>query len=440
MRFQKEIERITREQFGVGPDAVADNEIIYRVDNPAAFDRMKSDFDVGLSTHPDAKSVLRRSFVGPKFAVFLLAAYPADEISRIRPESRRYYPICTIEEIRRIESPSSAADVLLKMRADEIASSTRLHRVFLRRRELNTSSWALSKHFSNVAFESYVTNLPDEQRRICEQVSAGTAFLLEPNGICISSPWGPVVVISESLENYLYYMNVYLMTLDSKAMSEEDASQALYISLRTMMMTETPDFDLDPRGLAPEPIHAKAHSVTKLQMDFIIGHEYAHILGGHINSIRMAALEVLPLPTRDQPKIYSHVQEQEFAADLGSLLNPGWSKRQLIPYVYAAHLFFYGLDLLEEVTDYLRPNSPQGQHPPARDRLVRLRTELASRGLFDEEHSGDNEEMSTTFLRLDFIRKSLRDILPKADDQMKVYGSMYLHSRRLLPLFDRIDY
>jgi len=440
MLFEEEISRITRAQFGIEPSMFADIETIYRADDPIMFDQMRSGFEAGLSAHSDPDGVLRKCFVGPDFAVFLLAAYPNDELQSIRPESRLYYPVCTYDEIRRIESPASAADILLKLRADEIAENVRLHRVFLRRRERTGSSWALSTHFSNGAFESYVSNLPDEKRQICESVAAGTAFLLQPNGICISTPWGTVVVVSESLEHYLYYMNFFLMTLDSKITSEEDASQALYIAIRTMMRTETPDFDLDPRGMAPEPLNERILSVVGAQIAFIVGHEYAHIIGGHIKNIRMAVPEMASMKSKDRPKIYSPAQEQEFAADLGSMLNPEWSKEQLFPYVAAAHWFFYGLDLLEEVTEYLEPNRRPGQHPSARDRLRHLRAELVGRELFDEEKCGDDAALAHTFVRLDGVKQSLRNILPKATDRLKVYGSQYLPSHRPGRLLDRIHY
>ena len=405
-----------------------------------AFDRMRANFLEGLSQHPDPSSVNRRCFVGPDFAVFLLHSYPAEDVQGIRQELHKYYPICSLEEIRRIEQPATASDILLKIRADEIASSTRLHRVFLRRRALNKSSWQLSTHFSTAPFESYVFNLPDEERRICEQVAAGTAFLLQPNGLCVATPWGPVVVISETLEHYLYYMNVFLLSQHADNKIDGDASQALYIAMRIMSGAEAPDFDLDPRGTAAEPLNSKARSLVQSQIDFIVGHEYAHILGGHVRTIRRAAPGVLPLPGELEPNVYSPLEEQEFAADLGSLLYPQWSKRQLIPYVGAAHWFFYGLDLLEEMNHYLNPKRPRGQHPSARERLFRLRTELMNRELFDHETYGDGSALATTIKRLDQMRARIREILPQAGDQLQAYGSHYLAPERPSGLFDRIHY
>jgi hypothetical protein len=440
MPFEEEIAHITREHFGIRPGISADTETIFRADNPTEFDRMKADFDAGLLKHRDPPSVMRRCFVGPKFAVFLLCAYPVEEIQNIPPQLRRYYPVCTTEEIRRLDSPKSAEDVLLRLRADEIVNNIRLFRVFLKRREVSGQSWSLSSHFSNGQFESYLLNLPEEKQRICAPVAAGTAFLLHPNGVCVSTPWGPVIVVSESLENYLYYMNVFLLTLDSEETEQQESTQALFIAIRTMILTETPDFDLDPRGLAPEPVNERARSLARTQMDFVVGHEYAHILCGHVRGIRLTAPSVFPLPPPKQPRIFSPAQKQEFAADLGSLLNPGWGKQQIVPYVYAVHFFFYGLDLLEEVTEYLHPKRQAGPHPAARDRLLNLRAGLVRHGLFDEKQYGDASAMKTTFRRIVKLRRTLRGMLPKIDDRIRMYGSMYLSSNTSAPRLDRIHY
>jgi hypothetical protein len=175
-------------------------------------------------------------------------------------------------------------------------------------------------------------------------------------------------------------------------------------------------------------------------MDFVVGHEYAHILCGHVRGIRLTAPSVFPLPPPKQPRIFSPAQKQEFAADLGSLLNPGWGKQQIVPYVYAVHFFFYGLDLLEEVTEYLHPKRQAGPHPAARDRLLNLRAGLVRHGLFDEKQYGDASAMKTTFRRIVKLRRTLRGMLPKIDDRIRMYGSMYLSSNTSAPRLDRIHY
>lgn len=444
--FDREIARIVRNQFGVGPSMAVDHEVIYRNSDSAAYDRMKAEFDTGLAKRRDRAKVLRRSYVGKHFAVFLLAAYPLKDLDGIKPEFVKYYPICTREELDRLANPRSAADYLLKVRADAIADDVRLHRVFLRRRELKGGAWSLSSHFSFAEFDSYLSALPDSMRARCETVQAGRAFLREPNGMCIPTEWGPVIVVSESLEHYLYYMNLFLMSFElnddeGRKFSVRDAPVALYLAIKTMMMTESPDFDLDPRGFASEPLHSKARAVARMQVDFVIGHEYAHILGGHLADTRISVTsDFTSNGTPAIEKIYSPEQQQELDADVGALINPEMNDMERDSMVIAAHWFFYGLDLLEEVANFLEPNRVSRQHPPSRERLIHLRSELAKRGLLDPQKFGSSDEMIATVQRLDKYRNSLRESFPSRVGLLKGYGSTYLPSRKGRKLLDHIDY
>ena len=276
-----QINRVIRTEFGLSPvDDVVNIEIVRRKQDPERYDRLRAEFEEQLLRHPDAQTVRRRSYFGENFAIHLQSSFARKEVAGIEPELVVHYPICTLEEIRRIQTPSCAADYLLALRADAIADSPRLKRVFLARRKRQPRDWSLSSHFEATAFERYLSALSEEERAACQGIPAGMAFLREPNGVCIRSPRGDFMVVSESLQTYLYYMNVFLHAQDDIPMG--DCMAALMIALRTMFLTEAQDFDLDPRGPLPQEVDSRIAALVESQLQFVIGHEYAHLLLGHL--------------------------------------------------------------------------------------------------------------------------------------------------------------
>ncbi|NWE46860.1 hypothetical protein [Pseudomonas gingeri] len=70
----------------------------------------------------------KKLYVCDDFIIHVVACFLKSEVSGLEPESVFYYPICTYDEIKRIENMSSAEDYLLKLRADNIADHARLAR------------------------------------------------------------------------------------------------------------------------------------------------------------------------------------------------------------------------------------------------------------------------------------------------------------------------
>jgi hypothetical protein len=442
--YSQRVARVLKRKFGLDQTTtMVDYEYIERASDPKRYDRMRGDFEAALVQHPARrKKVLRRAYVGPEFAVFVLNAYARSEIEGLRAGSISYYPVCTREEIARIEHPRGTADLLLKLRADEIANDPRLHRVFLRRRELAGSSWSLTSHFKDWAFENYLDSLPDDKRKVCEPAEAGMAFLREPNGLCLPTRWGDIIVVSEALEQYCYFMNVFMLNLDADAISKQDAHNAMYIAVKTMFMTETPDFDLDPRGTPPEKLDGPCRALAQLQLDFVIGHEYAHLLRGHLGpkSATATCRDMRYGPDAPAVTIYTPFQEQEFEADFGALFDADLSDGQRKQLMVAASWFFMGLDIYEEFVSHHPGIAEPCHHPSARARLLRLRAEMAKAELIDPDDFGTDERMKITLERLDRIKESVREEMPELIQPLLVYGSLYLPSYRGSKLFDRVDY
>lgn len=438
-----EINRVIREVFELDPvDMVIGTEVLYRSNGPEMYDQIRAEFEASLQGRIDETTIRKRTFFGPDFAVFLETAYPRSEVAGLSEHSTFYYPICTREEIASIERPTNAAHHLLKIRAEEIAESTRLNRVFLRRREKVGAAWSLTSHFDTHSFEEYLFSLPDALRAQCERVEAGFAFLLDPNAACIRSPHGDIIVVSETLGEYLFFMNLFLMT-QGQSIPPEDTSAALYIAIRTMMSTESPDFDLDPRGDPPEPLNSHCRAMVREQLQFVIGHEYAHHTLGHMGARQQvtSAHEVFPGKLGSSEQVYSRSQQQEFEADRAALLDPDLSDGQLSIRLGAVSYFFFGLELWQTVRDFIAPPVRPSTHPPARDRLERLRDAVLGARTIDPERVGDDEMIRSNFDHLDRIKDSLRNrVLPLKIEAIERYGSTYLPSYRRKVLHDRIDY
>ncbi|WP_313378412.1 hypothetical protein [Achromobacter insolitus] len=438
-----QIDRVIQTEFGLNPEHdVVSVEIIRRKQDPERYDSLCAEFKKQLLSHPDPSAIRRRSYFGENFAIHLQSSFARKEVAGIKPELTFHYPICTTEEIRRIEMPSSAADHLLVLRADAIADSPRLKRVFLERRTRQPKGWSLSSHFETAAFERYLNALPEEMRAACEGVPAGMAFLREPNGACIRSPHGDFIVVSEALKIYLYYMNVFLLARDDIPM--DDCMAALMISLRVMFLTEALDFDLDPRGQLPEEVHGRMATLVEDQLQFVVGHEYAHLLLGHLNanSVQQAPLGVFPTPAHSSARYYTPRQHQEFEADVGALLHAKLDEEELAGRLNASTWFFLGLELLYAVSDYINPSMGAPKtHPEPIDRLLALRKEVLGTRNIDADRIYSDDAISDGIRWVHSVKEQvLKDFIPYRVDALETYGSIYLPSFRKAELYDRLNY
>jgi hypothetical protein len=438
------IKKIIEEYFKIDLEKFGGNiEVIQRRKDPAKFDIIKSQYLQNfqrIEIQADNKL-----FIGDDIIVFLHNLIPSEIVECIPPDYLIYYPICTNEEIERIINVRTQEDFLLKLRADAIADHPRFMRVFNKRRQTK-ENWSLSNYFDKKPFNAYLSYLSPSDSRLCKKVVAGFAFISEPNGICIKNELGDLIIISESLQYFLYYMNLFIFSQYinvghyNDAVSNEDIFSYFLIAVRIMLCTETLDFDLDPRGSIPERLSEQVSAVVQDQVEFVIGHEYAHLLKGHLSNkiIRQCSLSHMAMIDRKSPQVkyYNYLQKQEFEADWFAIKNARYEVNKKECIVNAAFTFFMCLDLFDVVRTYISPEPDwRSSHPNPLDRLQKLRQKINRRFGYS------SEELRCLVVQIDKFKNFLiKDFLPYNIDELETVGSVYLPSTDRKPLIDRIDF
>ncbi len=344
-----------------------------------------------------------------------------------------------------MQSPQNAEDYLLKLRADAIADNPRFIRIFLSRYNKKQAEWTLSSFYQNTAFSNYMRKLPQYYAEKCRDIPAGFAYLKEPNGACIKSEFGNVIVISEALEYFLFYMNVFIFSKGWE-MPRDDALSAFVIAAKTMLRTEPLDFDLDPRESLPRKVKVECWRMVRAQINFIIGHEYAHLILGHLNgnAVKFDAFSMLGAASssQDNLKYYTPRQNQEFDADVGSILHADYDDVETATNLDAATIFFIALDVFYAVDDYINPPiNLVKTHPDPLDRIWRLRDAVHLARPGSQEHSYPAEGIHSVISAMEIFKKFLvADLLPVQIEIFEDFQSVYLPSFRRRKLYDRFDY
>lgn len=440
------LDHIIRIELGINPcDEIINFEIIEPNGDQQRFENIKDEYRKNLETHPNRHEVAKRLYVGDDVIVYIRNRHPRAIFSGIDSENTIYYPFCNMEEIKQIQSMQSADDYLLKVRADAIANNPRSIRIFLSRYRKNPKNWSLSSFYEKTEFSRYIQKLPDNKAVVCAKIPAGFAYLREPNGACIKSPFGDVIVLSEALEYFLFFMNLFIFSKGWK-IPYRDSLAAFIIASKTMLRTEPLDFDLDPRGNLPKKVTRECWGMVHAQIEFIIGHEYAHLILGHLegSAIGFDSLAMLGSTSESSPpsQYYSPRQNQEFDADIGSILHAEYNDVESARSVDAATIFFLGLDLFYTVDSYINPPMNQMKtHPYPLDRIwnVRKSVHLARPG--SQQYSYPNDDLISVIKGLDVFKKFLtEEYLPIEIELFEGFNSMYLPSYRNKKLHDRFDY
>ena len=367
-----------------------------------------------------------------------------DNIEEYLKSGRMFYrPFCNAEEIERIYNVQNTEDYLLKMRADEIADHVRLYRVMRRRIQKNSSSWNFTEHFSKKEFTNYLSNISLNLRKELKKITKGFVFSNEPNGNIIKTDYGKIIIISESLQYFLYYMNLFFLECFPQEVPDTVRVAALRIAIRIMLKKEAMDFELDPRGIIPKEIDKLLKLYTREQIEFVIGHEYAHYYLNHFDDKNIIEKSLFSNLKNDEEisdnihthKFYTHFQEEEFDADLNSLLTPNYSRAKLSRKVDKAILFFIYLSIYEEIEKYFYAPSAIKTHPSSEDRLKHILEKTASKILIDDK------SIKQYFTKLNITKNFINEDVSVHDDEIYgFYGSLYLDSWRGPVLRDRIDY
>ncbi|WP_164780356.1 hypothetical protein [Mesorhizobium sp. M7A.F.Ca.US.011.01.1.1] len=140
-----------------------------------------------------------------------------------------------------------------------------------------------------------------------KSIPYGLAPINEVNAVARRTMLGDVVMVAENLRYFFYFMNIAMYGPYSEIRTDDCIDTAI-IALRIMRGSESFDFDLDPRATLPAQIEREIQSKTGRQMEFTFGHEFAHLLEGHLVD-RLGS---------DDLRVYSH--ECEFAADCSAVL------------------------------------------------------------------------------------------------------------------------
>ncbi|MBU9829236.1 hypothetical protein J1779_04785 [Rahnella sp. FC061912-K] len=347
-----------------------------------------------------------------------------------------YKVICNEADLDRIVKPSALDDYLLKIRAESILDNPRLIRVFQKRFN-NSEGMTLSKWYNrNDRQNLYINNVSKGNHDKLFKVPVGTAMISRANAICMPVDKGNIIIVSEKLIYALYFFNIFLFG-QSLDFTDQECFTAYVIALRVYYGHESLDFDLDPRGDFPEYIENHLQEITTMQYNFILGHEYAHHLLGHLKESKLVDEYLLNSDNSSIFPHYKHRFKEEYDADWHSIKNIKGDNNYRSSLADAAFTCFYFFYVLEQVGEYF---SPQGKshaktHPYALDRMRHLRSHLKSSCGISREY------LDKTKQYIDQVTGHfLNEILPYHVDEFERYGSHYFKRFKDKILRDRVDY
>ncbi|UKB81396.1 hypothetical protein [Chryseobacterium sp. MEBOG07] len=356
------------------------------------------------------------------------------EIEDLSEEEVFFYPFLSKEEIKIIFNIKSSEDYLLKLRAEQVENNIRLKRTFNKLQKKIGVNWSFTNYFESNQYKYYLKKLKPDLREKCKDIPHGTIHLNDSNGLCIKTPFGNIIVLSYSLRQFLYYMNIFHFG-HQLGIKDIDTFHSFILANRIRLGTESLDFEIDPRGKLPKSIKRKIDYLTDWQMLFIIGHEYAHHYLGHLeNSTIMKSYDRINYLTSNV-QFYTYKQECEFEADKNAITNTLYNKHDQTELLDGAFLFFSYLDMCDKVEDYLFPKINYSlTHPKPLDRIQKLRQCI-------------NEEIGLSTSNLNniiennnnFIKKFLNEFLPYNVEVLETVGSAYLPSYKKKYLIDRLD-
>jgi hypothetical protein len=355
-----------------------------------------------------------------------------------------YHPIATPEEIDRILEPRNARDYLLALRANTIVDHMRLFRVFRNKALANEDGWTLESAFSDTHYKRYLRSVDEADRHELAAISYGNLFSNEPNGQALTTEYGPIVTICDSMQFFCKFAHLALLEFDSEVPLDVRHS-AMSVSIRVMMKTEALDFYMDPRGIIPVDVAEAIHAPIPLQLEWIAGHEFAHILLGHLDEgstydrwvLRMVGDQT---PSSQPEKYYTVSQRQELEADVDALTRPEYGKEKRLAMRNAAVLWLAAVEVWDRASQVLAPRNPWmvSEHPPPRERIANLISAVPLGTNAEKDWFSDMERA------LDFFCETMEKSVTLNPDFFENYGSVYLgppnSDWRGRELIDRKDY
>lgn len=365
----------------------------------------------------------------------VLSVRPQAESAGLDVRESFFIPFCAKSEILRLRSLRGPHDYLLRIRAEAIVNSPRTVRVMMKRRELFEATgrpWALTHYYHSLdSFHKiYINNLQKAASKALKSIPSGLVPITEANAACIGSLTGEVVVVSESLYHFYYFMTIAVYG-GKLELAFADRINALLIAFRIMNEAESLDFDLDQRGILPLKIERRLQVLVHDQMQFTFGHEYAHLLCGHASTGTIA----MSGDSADA-RTFSHGLEFEADAHAIRLVQHNALTEGRIAHAGLSVLVF--LTLLHRLKGIysLRPLPVSETHPDPIDRL------WAIRGFLGQRSPLDDNEIKGILADCTQLLDAFPHLLASAnrEDILTFYGSIYLPSYIGNPKLDRIDF
>lgn len=374
-----------------------------------------------------ANGVILEGQDGSQFHIFNVR--PLSETEGLTQEEQFFTAFCSKKEIIRLRSLKNPHDYLLRIRAMAIVDSARAVRVMNSRRskfEQTNRPWSLTEyyHSRDHFHKSYLSLLPKASFKRLASVPAGIAPLLEPNAMCIRSFVGDIVVVSESLEHFYYFMTIGFFG-ENFDIDFQDRAHALLIATRIMNGAEALDFDIDSRGTLPTDTERKIRALVNFQMMFTYGHEYAHYLLDHLAAPETEQTATSGSGMSNKEVFYSYSHTAEFDADFHAVNN---SKANRDKYNGIANgglqalLFISYLDEIRPLIG-IKSTATSETHPKSIDRFWALQNKLGANSPIP---TWVLEEWENTMHHL--VKIGAQAPLKAQDDIFTFYGSVYLPS------------
>jgi hypothetical protein len=374
-----------------------------------------------------ADGVILEGQDGSQFHIFNVR--PLSKTEGLTQEEQFFTAFCSKKEIIRLRSIKISHDYLLRIRAMAIVDSARAVRVMNSRRskfEQTNRTWSLTEHYHSYDHfhKSYLSLLPNASLKRLAPVPAGIAPLLEPNAMCIRTFVGDIIVVSESLSHFYYFMTIGFFGQNFD-IAPQDRAHALLIATRIMNGAEALDFDIDSRGALPSDIERKIRALVNFQMMFTYGHEYAHYLLDHLATSETEKTATSGSEMSNKEVFYSYSHTAEFDADFHAVNNSKASKEKyngIAKGGLQALLFTSYLDEVRSLIGIKRTATSE-THPKSIDRFWALQNKL-----------GTNSPIPTRVLKEwentmhHLINIGARAPLKSQKDIFTFYGSVYLPS------------
>lgn len=366
--------------------------------------------------------------------------FNSEDFNGLRKDASYFAPFCSRKDLEVITHPSTASDYLLLLRAESIVDNPRLVRTF-KKRKGNKKKWSLEGYYlERKREEIYINSLSKGNYEKVKNLPSGSAYLNNVNALCMNTKKGNVIAISEALENFLYFMNIFQFG-KAYGMKIQDCIHSFVIAQRIMAGHESFDFDLDPRCFLPKEFEEYIRYVTDLQYQFILGHEYAHHLLGHVDDKNLIkgfkSNFIKGYEKNETIEYYRYSHNLEYDADWYAIKNIRNNRNFKEDIANAAFLFMMYLNTSQTILDFVNPSRGQrvSTHPEPLDRLFKIRSKLNNKYGYSREDLEKNIEI------LDLQTKTfINEWLVFNFDTFEGYGSVYLPSYRKKSMIDRVDY